>query len=117
MGYYTRFDLEIKPEQTEAHELEIIKAIMAKICDCSPEAIADDEAEYCFDDSLKWYDHDEDMIEISKQFPDVLFILKGEGEDHDDMWRNYYHNGEYEETYAEIVFPTPKTNWYKKVGL
>ena len=117
MGYYTNFSLEIKPEQTKERELKIMKAIMAKICDCSPEAIADDEAEYCFYEAYKWYDHNKDMIEISKQFPDILFILDGTGEDHEDIWRTYYHNGKYEETYARIAFPMPKVNWLEKVGL
>lgn len=30
---------------------------------------------------IKWYDHVEDMIKLSKVFPETLFILDGWGEE------------------------------------
>jgi hypothetical protein len=62
-------------------------------------------------DSLKWYDHHDDMIALSKEFPDVMFMLKGEGEDRDDNWRLFVQNGEWEEVFATIVWNAPS---YKK---
>lgn len=41
----------------------------------------------------KWYDHDDHMRELSRQYPDVLFTLHGEGEAQDDLWRKYYKGG------------------------
>lgn len=58
-----------------------------------------------FYESVKWYDHDEDMLEVSKKFPDLLFCLCGEGEDQGDIWENYYNAGRMQACYAEIVIP------------
>lgn len=58
----------------------------------------------CYD-AVKWYDHDDDMIEVSKMFPDVLFCLHGEGETSEDMWDAYYLNGKMQYCGAEIVYP------------
>jgi hypothetical protein len=56
-------------------------------------------------ESCKWYNHDDDMITLSKQFPTVLFILKGEGEESGDLWIAYYQDGKYYRDNAKIVFP------------
>jgi hypothetical protein len=53
---------------------------------------------------VKWYDHNDDMIALSKQYPHVLFELEGVGEEHGDMWRARYKNGESERVTARIVF-------------
>lgn len=44
-------------------------------------------------DSLKWYDHEKEMKQLSKEFPDVLFKLHGEGEDKYDIWDKYFMGG------------------------
>ena len=108
MGYYTNFDLTMIPEPDEEREAEIMKAIAAKIDNKDPNDISAYDAEWCLSDSLKWYDHDDDMIEVSKQFPDITFILYGEGEDNDDIWKAYYRNGEMEVVTARIIFDEPK---------
>ena len=33
------------------------------------------------------------MKEFSKKFPDALFILEGDGEGSDDLWKAYFKNG------------------------
>ena len=107
MGYYTNFNLTMLPEPDINFGTEIMKAIAAKIDNKDPNDISDYDAEWCLGDSLKWYDHDKDMIEVSKQFPDITFILDGEGEDNDDIWKAYYKNGEMEVIQARIVFDEP----------
>ena len=107
MGYYTNFDLVMLPEPDIDFEGEIMKAIAAKITNEDPNDISVDDAKWCLCDALKWYDHDKDMIEVSKQFPDITFILYGTGEDNDDIWKAYYKNGEMEGIQARIVFDKP----------
>lgn len=55
-----------------------------------------------------WDDHDQDMLSISKQFPEMIFKLKGDGQDREDMWETYYHDGLKEECRAVIQYPEPK---------
>lgn len=47
-----------------------------------------------FEEPIKWYDHIEDMIKLSKVFPETLFILDGWGEELGDVWRELYMDGE-----------------------
>ena len=115
MGYYTHYGIMMHPEQDTARETEIMRAIAAKIYEEDPSNISDSNAIWCLSDSMGWYDHEEDMLEISKQFPEIIFVLYGEGEAHDDLWRKYFANGEYEEAYAEIVYPKLKNPKFKNL--
>lgn len=67
--------------------------------------VGEDESpllEEFFEESIKWYDHVEDMIKLSKVFPETLFILDGWGEDIGDVWRELYIDGE--RVVADLVF-------------
>lgn len=44
-------------------------------------------------DDIKWYDHDEHMRLLSIEYPKLIFVLKGEGEESGDYWLKYYRNG------------------------
>lgn len=95
MGYYTDYSLE-----TNAPGIEEDIA----------EAIADESGfggnifrhDYC---ECKWYGHKEDMLNVSKKFPDVIFILTGEGEEPGDLWKKRFVNGQVDEVRAEITYP------------
>lgn len=84
MGYYTNFELEII-ENPEATDEEFVLFSVQK------------QSEYNWDGSTlseaKWYDHDSDMLTVSKKFPQVVFKLHGEGEENGDEWVSYYKNG------------------------
>jgi len=88
MGYYTNYTLKI-------HEGE------RRIQDILAEEFVQDEynLEYIFDeggepcDSCKWYDHEKEMRSFSKKYPDVTFVLSGEGEEAGDLWKKYFRNG------------------------
>ena len=81
MGYYTN------------HELEIVEGDSTTI---DHEKGISEMSNYdnCFQDEIKWYDHENVMREYSKKFPDTLFKLIGEGEENGDLWHEYYKNGE-----------------------
>ena len=62
-------------------------------------------------DMNKWYDHYDEMIILSKEFPSLYFELEGQGEESGDLWREYFHNGEGKHSDAEITFDVP--SWYE----
>jgi hypothetical protein len=49
-------------------------------------------------------EYDKVMKEISKEYPNVIFELSGEGEERGDIWKNYYVNGKIQKCQARIVF-------------
>ena len=53
----------------------------------------------------KWYEWQDDMQNISIEFPDVLFEVLGEGEERDDIWVAWFKNGEWYREFAKIVYP------------
>ena len=54
-------------------------------------------------DECKWYNHDTEMLDLSKKFPNVIFKLHGEGEETGDIWDTYYKNGKMQHCQAEMV--------------
>ena len=55
-------------------------------------------------ENCTWYDHDNDMKALSKEFPDVLFTLHGIGEEAGDIWVKYFRNGKVQSVKGRIVF-------------
>ncbi len=64
-------------------------------------------------DSQQWNEHN-DMIALSKAFPDYVFELSGEGEEAGDVWTKWFCRGKHQGGKAEIVLPKfdPKA-WVK----
>lgn len=87
MGYNTDYYLTASPVDKELHEkIEQVldeRGLFIEAYDTGSWGDPDDT----------WYEHTEDMLEISKLFPDVLFRLHGIGEASDDVWTEYYKNG------------------------
>lgn len=112
MGYYTSHTLDvIHVKDAATHE-----AIVTKLKEKGVWGYALHGGDYneryhtsCFysDDVAKWYEHDEDMEDISRSFQEATFKLTGFGEDREDMWYTLYHNGESEEVQAVITWPDP----------
>jgi len=114
MGYYTKFDMAAKDAKTgydvDPHiEAEIAKKIWCDIWGCG---LYRDWTPNCFEDifgdTTKWYDHEDDIIALSKEYPDIIFVLEGVGEEFPDAWRMWAHNGEWEKVHAEITYPMPQ---------
>ena len=53
-------------------------------------------------DCHRWYEHERDMLALSREFPEILFCLYGEEEDSDDRWRQFFLNGQ--ECYQQEKF-------------
>lgn len=47
-----------------------------------------------WEESCKWYSHEDDMREYSLDYPEVTFTLDGFGEEHNDVWRKWFKNGD-----------------------
>jgi hypothetical protein len=52
-----------------------------------------------------WHDHEKDMLELSRRFPDSEFTLEGEGEGEADHWKKRFIDDETEEIRPSIVWP------------
>lgn len=91
MGYYTRYRLEI----IEGNDY---------VTDYEKEISAIADYNNCFDDSIKWYEHEKDMRTYSKKHPKTLFKLLGEGGESEDLWHEYYLNGKMQRAKGRIIF-------------
>lgn len=97
MGYFTRFSLdiigELPPDKNiEDFELEISKKSSY------------DSDWTLFEDSVKWYDYSNDLKEFSKLYPELIFVLDGEGEESGDIWRSFYKDGKEQMSKPTIIF-------------
>ena len=52
---------------------------------------------------LKWNEHEDDMKELSINFPKILFILEGFGEESMDIWKKYFVDGKVQIEEATII--------------
>ena len=113
MGYYTDYTLTARKikNRNQFEELnnflkdkEIINyALMdGSYKDNNHEAVFN-----CYD-SVKWYNHSEDMVMIAEKFPNIYFMLEGAGEEFGDWWREYYHDMDIEQCRGDIVYEQPK---------
>lgn len=114
MGYYTYFTLGVHkkkynvncPDMTVDFEIEKKVAVeLAKLIyeigdkpderDVKYLAEVEERGVYMvLEDSLKWYEHENDMCKLSAMFPDLYFTLEGDGEEFDDFWRKLFHDGQ-----------------------
>ena len=52
-----------------------------------------------------WYRYREDMLEASRNWPKVLFLLEGQGQERDDDWKEYYIDGKLQRLEPTTVWP------------
>lgn len=99
MGYYTNYTLNIIKDPS--NEIEAFKKELENY-------FTNTEVDDLLDDYLeaKWYDWSVDLEGVSKKFPNMLFLLSGDGEEPLDIWNCYFCNGK--SHYREI-----QTYWEK----
>lgn len=114
MGYYTRFSIEIRTAITKAEAKEIAWAINRAI---TPLVKSEEDWFFTLDDyaaaedkctwdimpydELKWYDWEDDMKAIAKEYPTIEFRVEGSGEDRDDWWVALLKGDRYQIKYVE----------------
>lgn len=112
MGYYTYYSMDVL-QGTDDDIAKVVQYLKNK-----------DIVGYALDESLRpydgviWYEHHEDMIELSMAFPDLYFVLHGEGDDREDVWDSHYKNGMFQELYVSLVMPEiDPLKWTKSKSL
>ena len=108
MGYYTYYDVSFKNEHKTSEYAKKLAEINPNYFGQSYNSLSYKTLEGMISrDSMTWYDHDRDMMKLSKAFPDETFVLYGEGEEKGDLWKGYYKNGKMEICRAQIIYPEP----------
>lgn len=108
MSYSTFYKLEITDtkgeEISESYKTEIIHELYkysVKITDCI------DYRGNSLNDS-EWFNNERDLCNISKDYPELVFTLKGIGRVCDfmqqDIWVKFFHKGKFYTKYTNIVF-------------
>lgn len=123
MGYYTNYNMEVIDIEKKGYNSYLIaKYMFNKYKECDwyypfeyslneflDENDEDNGTVFALvlenDDASKWYDNEKEMIELSKEFPDVLFKLHGAGEESEDIWDEYFMNGKSQYCEAEFTIP------------
>lgn len=112
MGYLTRYILTIEDAGPYSEEI-IIKYMKTEWVAADLAEDYWEEETGTFGDTLKWYDHDSDMWELSDKFPRAVFKLHGEGEESGDIWTNWYKNGKSHRWTPVIKEPDFDPTWFK----
>lgn len=95
MGYSTYYNLHV-PEEN--------KVLIQVLRNENPEAEDAFDENGRAEDCVKWYNHRTDMCNFSKNHPEVLFELDGEGEEGEDLWKEYYKEGKYQEARGKVTY-------------
>ncbi len=88
MGYRTVFRITTEPEESR-------NAVVSRLGRVSDYYVEEDGCAVAdmFCDEIKWYDHEEDCLAVSQEFPNVTIRVHGTGEEHGDQWVRFYRNG------------------------
>lgn len=97
MGYKTDYTLEVSAPHEDIPE-SLVQALVSN-------HFFEDRRDSEFFKNDTWYEWNEDMLKLSKLYPDVLFELSGEGEESSDIWTYWYRNGQLQGGLAQIVHP------------
>lgn len=53
---------------------------------------------------ITWYNNEKDVKELSKAFPDTVFLLERVGEEPGDLCQIYFKNGKMQVAQARIIY-------------
>jgi len=88
MGYCTRYDISDNPETVQ-------------------QAI-EEKSQYRFyhgqTEEVKWYDWKQHCLEVSKDFPNLVISVSGDGEEQGDQWKAYLKDGKIQIAKAVVTF-------------
>jgi hypothetical protein len=96
MGYYTRHELVIQKGSND---------LIQELREFSDYANSAFDKNGDPEDSVKWYEHQEELKAFSAMHPEAIFKLIGEGEETGDLWHEYYMKGKIQVCKAFITYP------------
>ena len=112
MAYYTYYELE------DTYDEETDSAIEEELF----EYVSENKAEFkefiyaiIGKNACAWYNHEIDMIKLSKKFPRVIFTLLGKGDETFDLWKKYFYKGMMQIAKAEVTFPSFRKDKLEKI--
>lgn len=103
MGYYTSYSIDTLPKYLD-NEAEIAQDLAKLVYGSNIRWRSYECLEEVFLESIKWYSYKDDMINFSKKYPDITFIVSGAGEDREDNWKHYFKNGKQQCCPGRIVY-------------
>ena len=104
MGYMTFYTLVIGDEGQEISDRRREEILDWLEHDQNFHTELEDFHESGMNGYTKWYEHDQDMLRLSQAFPEVLFVLWGEVEEPEDLWKCYYLGGRVQEAPARVEY-------------
>ncbi len=107
MGYYTDYIVSANVSKLAPDErINLYTALGALDIfgyDLEEYTERDDYFEFSISE-ITWYEHETDMREISKRYPEIIFKVEGHGEDYEDIWIEYYKAGKMQYCPAIITY-------------
>jgi len=97
MGYCTTFVISVEDGDPSEGEFDRISHMLETYEDFEfwgDEWVASD---------VKWYDYNDDMHRLSKEFPQFRFYVHGDGDDSDDLWEDHWQDTEPTILHTQIV--------------
>jgi hypothetical protein len=103
MGYLTNY--EIAAQTTDEKVLEDIKKLYDGLFKENSSVYAG-RILAIGSDSVKWYEHEFDMMHLSIKHPTVKFVLEGVGEEQGDVWYKLFLGGKMKVVKPTLVWPS-----------
>ena len=123
MGYTTEYKMTVRNVMSREQFNSMSDLLKSKefgliyyVFDSGYYSEKDSTAYYYSWNPVKWYNCEENMIEISKRLPGFIFKVYGNGEDPFDIWEMYCENGVAETCEAEVTIPKPQIIHWPEVN-
>jgi len=117
MGYYTKYSIEFYNKDGYIKDLDFLDKIAEAL---------ESEVDYSFTinkfkvsstEKITWYSWENHVVKISCDNPNILIVVKGEGESSGDVWQAEFLNGEKVSHWVvKVCYPAPSlhklfSNW------
>ena len=114
MGYYTHYKLNVYGEEKELKDFYKDFLFPVPETDClsqfrewleDSKVVWENEKEIRLDmeEPSRWYEHNGQMARVSEDYPSLVFVLYGYGEEQGDVWKKRFKNGKIDIIKAKVV--------------